>query len=251
MRRRPGGVVTTRTVVLADGVAKAGQIVDATEHGRQIDVGVLVCRPGGMTRRSFSLRQAVEVLRLPRRRQLWLIRATFTGRARLTLRSLTHKRVLCWLRRGGWEIGLHASSTIYRATTIGALRRGILNAHIGALPRYRGRSVLEWSVLMGDPTGITTFFIDTGIDTGREIVTWQPVDVSQEPSLTTAKEHLFGLDGQMYASAVDRLHAPNYVPTTNRVNEGQRWYVMSELLSGAAEVVLAGMSAQDVKANSP
>ena len=63
------------------------------------------------------------------------------------------------------DVGLHKAGVIYRDATINAFRFGILNHHIGLLPAYRGRSVLEWSILQGDPVGITVFFIDTGIDT--------------------------------------------------------------------------------------
>jgi hypothetical protein len=38
---------------------------------------------------------------------------------------------------------LHATDVIYRTETLQAFRLGILNAHIGVLPRYRGRSVME------------------------------------------------------------------------------------------------------------
>src|SRR5436305_11718144 len=96
-------------------------------------------------------------------------------------------------------------SVIYRRPAIEAFRLGILNAHIGLLPRYRGRSVMEWSLLNGDPTGVTTFFVDEGIDTGARIVLRQHVDVYDCPEVDDAKRYLFSLDGAMYAEALRRL----------------------------------------------
>jgi len=57
------------------------------------------------------------------------------------------------------DVGLHAANVIYREPTISAFRLGILNAHIGILPKYRGKSVAEWSILQGDSTGATVFFL--------------------------------------------------------------------------------------------
>jgi len=45
-------------------------------------------------------------------------------------------------------------------------RLGVLGAHPGALPNYRGCSALEWSVYRDDPIAASCFFLDRGIDTG-------------------------------------------------------------------------------------
>ncbi len=49
--------------------------------------------------------------------------------------------------------------------------KGFINCHAGALPFYRGRNVLNW-VLINDEKyfGITTHYIDEGIDTGDIIL---------------------------------------------------------------------------------
>ena len=45
---------------------------------------------------------------------------------------------------------------------------GILNCHMGTLPRYRGMDVVEWPLLEDQPeqVGMTVHFMDHGIDTG-------------------------------------------------------------------------------------
>src|SRR5436309_2693224 len=54
---------------------------------------------------------------------------------------------------------------------IEAFRLGILNAHIGVLPAYRGMNVAEWAALEGGSVGCSVHFIDTGIDTGPILAT--------------------------------------------------------------------------------
>lgn len=48
---------------------------------------------------------------------------------------------------------------------------GTFNLHAALLPQYRGAAPINWSVIHGDAeTGITTFFLDHEIDTGRIIL---------------------------------------------------------------------------------
>jgi methionyl-tRNA formyltransferase len=49
--------------------------------------------------------------------------------------------------------------------------RGTFNLHASLLPQYRGAAPINWAIINGETeTGITTFFIDEKIDTGRIIL---------------------------------------------------------------------------------
>jgi methionyl-tRNA formyltransferase len=136
------------------------------------------------------------------------------------------------------DLGLHKSGNIYRRETINCFRFGILNAHIGLLPRYRGRSVMEWSLLQGDPTGISVFFVDEGIDTGKKIVLSDEVDISHCRTIEQAKQYLFDQDARVYRRAVERLAQPDAEFQIND-GSGRRYYVMSKLFHQVAEHCLA------------
>lgn len=44
---------------------------------------------------------------------------------------------------------------------------GCINVHASLLPKYRGAAPIHWAILRGEPkTGITTMFMDKGMDTG-------------------------------------------------------------------------------------
>ena len=139
------------------------------------------------------------------------------------------------------DVGLHKAGVIYRDATIEAFRLGILNHHIGILPAYRGRSVMEWSILQGDPVGITVFFIDTGIDTGAQILISEEVDVSGYKSIAEAKQYLFNLDRVFFRKALALLSdgQPSF-----QLNDGTgpRYYVMSKLFQGVVEQLLRDKS---------
>ena len=49
---------------------------------------------------------------------------------------------------------------------------GCVNVHASLLPKYRGAAPIQWAVLNGDKTtGITTMYMDEGMDTGDMILT--------------------------------------------------------------------------------
>lgn len=50
-------------------------------------------------------------------------------------------------------------------------RLGTINLHASLLPQYRGAAPINWAVINGEKkSGVTTFFIDEEIDTGRVIL---------------------------------------------------------------------------------
>ena len=49
--------------------------------------------------------------------------------------------------------------------------KGCINVHGSLLPKYRGAAPIQWAVLNGDKvTGITTMYMDVGMDTGDMIL---------------------------------------------------------------------------------
>ena len=48
---------------------------------------------------------------------------------------------------------------------------GCINVHASLLPKYRGAAPIQWAVLNGDKkTGVTTMYMDVGMDTGDKIL---------------------------------------------------------------------------------
>jgi formyl transferase-like protein len=158
-----------------------------------------------------------------------LVRGVANGCVRLSLAPLGSPASLSLLERLRPDLALHAMGVIYRDPVISRCGMGILNAHIGKLPKYRGRSVMEWSLVCGDQTGITVFFIDEGIDTGRRLILYEPVSVDGFADLDAAKRHLFSQDARLYRRAVD-LIAVGEPAQDNDPAAGLRFYEMSGLL---------------------
>ena len=56
---------------------------------------------------------------------------------------------------------------------------GCINVHASLLPKYRGAAPIQWAVLNGDKTtGITTMYMDVGMDTG-DMILKQEVEIGE------------------------------------------------------------------------
>ena len=87
---------------------------------------------------------------------------------------------------------------------------------------------MEWSLYENNPTGITVFYIDEGIDTGKEIVVREEVSVKECANIDEAKNKLFSLAPEFYAKAIknEMLGLPHQIND----GSGPRFYVMSNKL---------------------
>jgi len=66
-------------------------------------------------------------------------------------------------------------------------RLGTINVHASLLPKYRGPAPIQWAIINGEKeTGITTMFMDEGLDTGDILLTAKTVI---EPDETAATLH--------------------------------------------------------------
>lgn len=64
---------------------------------------------------------------------------------------------------------------------------GCINVHASLLPRWRGAAPIHWSIIGGDTeTGVTTMYMDAGLDTGDMILKAKTVITSE---MTTAQLH--------------------------------------------------------------
>lgn len=64
---------------------------------------------------------------------------------------------------------------------------GCINVHASLLPKYRGAAPIHWAIIRGETkTGITTMFMEQGLDTG-DIILSKELDIG--PSETTGELH--------------------------------------------------------------
>jgi methionyl-tRNA formyltransferase len=218
-----------RTGILANSLPAALGIYSEVKTVPDCEPFILLCHAPGESRGRGLFKHLARLALKPG--GLKSLRLVMGRKVILFQKPLDHEDTLVKLKRLRLDVGLHKAGNIYREPTINCFRLGILNPHIGMLPGYRGRSVMEWSLLEGEPVGITLFFIDAGIDTGQRIVLREEVDVSHCRSLAEAKQYLFDLDAAYFRRALECLRAPDFQYQSNDAT-GRRYYVMSRLLRG-------------------
>ena len=197
-----------------------------------VEVFVILCpQPGQSGLRSLTKHLARFILKKGRAESLKLLAAR---KVVLCRRPLDDAETLARLSKLRLDVGLHKTGIIYRDATLRAFRLGILNAHIGLLPEYRGRNVMEWALLEGKTVGVTVFFVDTGIDTGARVILREAVDISHCKSIEEAKQYLFNLDATLFRRALQLLGSKDFQFETND-GSGRRYYVMSKLFLGVVE----------------
>jgi len=229
-----------RVAVVASSIAAGIRIAKEVERVAGLDVFIIVCNARMQSRPLRWFRELVLAVNSFH----WLTLAAKTwsyarpGTLIVLSRPLDDTASVECLEALQCDVGLHAANVIYRDATISSFRLGILNAHIGILPEYRGRSVAEWSVLQGDPTGVTVFFVDSGIDTGERIVLHEFVPPGGQKTVMKLKKMLFGCDARLYRKALEALMSPQLRFDTNDISEGRRYYVMSKVFTYAVNGIL-------------
>lgn len=91
-------------------------------------------------------------------------------------------------------------------------RYGTFNLHAALLPQYRGAAPINWAIINGDTeTGITTFFLDHGIDTGS-VIQRVPVPILDTDNVEDVHDKLMHLGSDLVVETVDNILAGTVTP---------------------------------------
>lgn len=88
-------------------------------------------------------------------------------------------------------------------------RFGTFNVHAALLPQYRGAAPINWAVINGETqTGVTTFFLDHDIDTGR-IIMKRTFDIPDDADVEYVYDGLMHLGAEIAKDTIDMIIANN------------------------------------------
>lgn len=87
----------------------------------------------------------------------------------------------------------------------GMPRFGTFNVHAALLPQYRGAAPINWAVINGErQTGVTTFFLDKDIDTGR-IIMQEPFEIKDDYNVEDVYDGLMRLGSDIALKTVNKI----------------------------------------------
>ena len=91
---------------------------------------------------------------------------------------------------------------------------GTFNVHAALLPQYRGAAPINWAVINGETeTGVTTFFLDHDIDTGR-IILKKHFPIPDEADVEYVYDGLMHLGAQICLETLDAIIVADGHPYT-------------------------------------
>lgn len=155
----------------------------------------------------------------------------------VTFEDLNDNRTAAAIRDRGIDLLLNTCSSLYREV-LDAPRIGVLNPHMGPLPRVRGVNAMEWSLFLGLPTGITVHRIDRGVDTG-DVLLFEPF----EPKPGEDIPALRGRTGPLMVEALvrgARKLADGGAGEPQAKSDGRQYFVMHPRLVKLAERRIGG-----------
>lgn len=105
-----------------------------------------------------------------------------------------------------------AYGQIIPKTVLDAPKYGCVNIHGSLLPKYRGASPIQQSVLNGDKvTGVTTMLMDVGIDTGDILLT-KETEIGENETSGELFDRLADLGGELILETLKALEEGTVTP---------------------------------------
>ena len=91
---------------------------------------------------------------------------------------------------------------------------GTFNVHASLLPQYRGAAPINWAIINGETqTGVTTFFLDHEIDTGR-IILQRPFAIPDDADVEYVYDGLMHLGAQAAIDTIQLIQEHDGNPPT-------------------------------------
>lgn len=82
---------------------------------------------------------------------------------------------------------------------------GCINVHASLLPKYRGAAPIQWAVLNGDKvTGVTTMYMDIGMDTG-DIILKEETNIDENETTGELWDRLSKIGGELLIKTVKEI----------------------------------------------
>lgn len=117
---------------------------------------------------------------------------------------------------------------------------GTFNVHAALLPQYRGAAPINWAVINGETqTGVTTFFLDKDIDTGR-IIMQKTFDIPDTANVEYVYDGLMHLGAEICIETLEKIIAANgqidSIPQEKLMTAGQTLYSAPKIFKETCEI---------------
>ena len=120
---------------------------------------------------------------------------------------------------------------------------GCINVHASLLPQYRGAAPVQWAVLNGDKTtGVTTMYMDVGMDTG-DMILKQKVEIGEDETTGELWDRLKVIGGELLVETLKQIEK-GIAP---REKQGEDFTVAPMLSKDMAKIDWDYKTAEEIK----
>lgn len=121
--------------------------------------------------------------------------------------------------------------------------KGCINVHGSLLPKYRGAAPIQWAVLNGDKkTGITTMYMDIGMDTG-DMILKEEVTIGEDETTGELWDRLSEIGGKLLVETLKQIESG----TAPREKQGDDYTLAPMLNKEMAKIDWENKSAKEIK----
>ncbi len=115
---------------------------------------------------------------------------------------------------------------------------GTINLHGSLLPKYRGAAPINWAVINGEKeTGVTTFFLQHEIDTGK-VIKRTVISIGPEESAGELHDRMMVIGAQTLRETVDIIASGNAeaIPQDNLIAAGEEAVHAPKIFKDTCEI---------------
>lgn len=152
----------------------------------------------------------------------------------VTIDDINSPKAVEMIKSKHLDILINATGCIYKSKVIDSIKTGILNAHMGFLPDFRGMNVLEWSLYYNQQIGVTLHFIERGIDTG-DILLFKEIAIEPGDRITDLREKSVVTNVELIIEAITKLEKSNLIRIKQQPSDGKQFFTMHPRLKKILE----------------
>ena len=120
---------------------------------------------------------------------------------------------------------------------------GCINVHGSLLPKYRGAAPIQWAVLNGDKeTGVTTMYMDVGMDTG-DMILKEKVEIGEDETTGELWDRLSKIGGKLLVETLKQIEEG----TAPREKQGEEFTMAPMLNKEMSKINWDEQTAQNIK----
>lgn len=120
---------------------------------------------------------------------------------------------------------------------------GCINVHGSLLPKYRGAAPIQWAVINGDKeTGVTTMFMDEGMDTG-DMILKEVIEIGENETTGELWDRLSAIGGKLLVRTLELIENGE----VEREKQGEEFTLAPMLNKDIAVIDWENKSAKQIK----